>query len=151
MAENLGVKFAKWDKKDGYIVNRDCYNSYFYIVEDENINILDKISLHGFASKYLDGGSALHANLENYLTEEGFKNLINVAVKEGCEYICFNVKVTVCEDCTYIDKQTRNSCTKCGSTNISHATRVIGYLKKIKHFSSDRQSEELKRKYHKHV
>ena len=33
-AENVGVKHAKWDKRDGYKVGRDCYNSYFYIVED---------------------------------------------------------------------------------------------------------------------
>lgn len=28
-AENVGVKHAKWDKRDGYKVGRDCYNSYF--------------------------------------------------------------------------------------------------------------------------
>ena len=30
-AENVGVKHAKWDKEDGYVVPRDCYNSYFYV------------------------------------------------------------------------------------------------------------------------
>ena len=34
-AENVGVKHAKWDREDGYVVPRDCYNSYFYVVEDE--------------------------------------------------------------------------------------------------------------------
>ena len=34
-AENLGVKNAKWDRQDGLAVPRDCYNSYFYPVEDE--------------------------------------------------------------------------------------------------------------------
>lgn len=33
-AENLGVKHANWDRKAGYVVPRDCYNSYFYAVED---------------------------------------------------------------------------------------------------------------------
>lgn len=41
-AENLGVKNAKWDRDDGYWVRRDCYNSYFYIVEDTEINHIDK-------------------------------------------------------------------------------------------------------------
>jgi len=27
-AENLGVKHANWDRKAGYVVPRDCYNSY---------------------------------------------------------------------------------------------------------------------------
>jgi ribonucleoside-triphosphate reductase len=55
-AENLGVKNARWDKADGLRVNRDCYNSYFYLVEDEETNILDKLILHGKETiQYLDG------------------------------------------------------------------------------------------------
>lgn len=60
-AENLGVKNATWDREDGYFVPRPCYNSYFYVVEDENTNILDKFTLHGNKyTQFLDGGSALH-------------------------------------------------------------------------------------------
>ena len=46
-AENVGVKHAKWDREDGYVVPRDCYNSYFYVVEDKSLNVLDKFRLHG--------------------------------------------------------------------------------------------------------
>ena len=45
-AENLGVKNAKWDREDGLKVPRDVYNSYFYIVEEEDINTIDKFVLH---------------------------------------------------------------------------------------------------------
>lgn len=148
-AENLGVKNAKWDKKDNYKVNRDCYNSYFYIVEDESINILDKFILHGEEIiKYLDGGSALHLNLEEYTTKEGFDKLIRIAAKTGCNYFCFNIKITICNDCNYIDKQTRQVCKKCNSKNIDYATRVIGYLKRITNFSANRQKEHELRHYH---
>lgn len=55
-AENLGVKHANWDRKAGYFVPRDCYNSYFYAVEDTSLTILDKFKLHGKDYiKYLDG------------------------------------------------------------------------------------------------
>lgn len=55
-AENLGVKHAMWDRKAGYFVPRDCYNSYFYAVEDTSLTILDKFKLHGKDYiKYLDG------------------------------------------------------------------------------------------------
>ena len=75
MAENLGVKNAKWDKEDGYVVPRDCYNSYFYIVEDEKTNLIDKFILHGERlTKYLDGGSALHGNLSEHLSKEQYKH-----------------------------------------------------------------------------
>lgn len=148
-AENLGVKFAKWDKKDGYVVPRDCYNSYFYPVESD-ITILDKIVLHGKqATTNLDGGSALHLNLEEYPSAETAEKLLDAIVQEGCPYFCTNVKITICNDCGHIDKNTRYFCPKCHSTNIDYATRVIGYLRRITNFSKERQIEESKRRYHK--
>lgn len=147
-AENLGIKNANWDKKDGLEVKRDCYNSYFYAVEDSSNNVLDKFKMHGNKYiKYLDGGSAYHCNLEEYPTQEGFLKLLNVAASTGCNYFCFNVKVTVCNSCGYINKQTKPICTKCGSKDVDYATRIIGYLKRITSFSKDRQKEEKQRFY----
>lgn len=149
-AENLGVKNAEWDKKDGYFVPRDCYNSYFYVVEDEDINSIDKFLLHGKDMiQYLDGGSALHLNLEQKLTQEGFYKLINVAAKSGCNYWCSNVKITICNDCSHIDKKTLTNCPKCNSEDVDYGTRVIGYLKRISSFSNARQKEAHIRHYHK--
>ena len=148
-AENLGVKNAKWDKEDGLFVPRDCYNSYFYPVEDTSINTLDKIILHGKEIiKYLDGGSALHLNLEEAPNKEGFLKLINATALAGCNYFCFNIKITICNDCETIDKKTLQKCSKCGSKNIDYGTRVIGYLKRVSNFSSARQQEHNLRFYH---
>ena len=147
-AENLGVKNARWDREDGLVVPRDCYNSYFYIVEDESQNVIDKFFLHGNEYiQYLDGGSAYHCNLEEYPTKEGFLKLLNVAAQTGCNYFCFNIKVTVCNDCGHINKHTADHCVVCGSDNVDYATRVIGYLKRITNFSKDRQIEAKKRYY----
>lgn len=150
-AENLGVKNSQWDKKDNLQVKRDCYNSYFYIVEDDNINFLDKFRLHGKDMiQFLDGGSALHLNLEEALTEKQYGLLIDYAAKSGCNYFCTNVKVTICNDCEHIDKRTLKACSKCHSTNIDYATRVIGYLKRITSFSKARRVEHNQREYHKY-
>lgn len=150
-AENLGPKNASWDRADGYVVPRDCYNSYFYVVEDDSINALDKFMLHGEEIiKYLDGGSALHLNLEQKLTSEGFMKLFNVAARSGCNYWCVNVAVTCCEDCGFIDKRTLHNCSKCGSDHVSFATRVIGYLKKVSSWSDARKKEHSQRYYHKY-
>lgn len=148
-AENLGVKNAEWDRKDGYFVPRDCYNSYFYIVEDEMTNPLEKFSMHGSEmTQYLDGGSALHFNLEEHLTPAQYEKIIELATVTGCNYFCTNVKITICNECNHIDKKTKHSCAKCGSENIDHATRVIGYLKRVTSFSSGRRAEHTRRKYH---
>jgi len=147
-AENLGVKFARWDREDGYAVPRDCYNSYFYPVERDDIHTLDKLILHGErVTRYLDGGSALHLNLESYPTAESFAKLIRAAIRTGCNYFCTNVRVTCCNACGHVDKLTRDHCTACGSRDIDHATRIIGYLKRIPSWSSDRQSEHARRAY----
>ena len=147
-AENVGVKHAKWDKEDGYIVPRDCYNSYFYRVEDDSLNIIDKFRLHG--RKYiahLTGGSALHANLESHLSKEQYRQLLRVASREGCNYFTFNIPNTVCNKCKHIDKRYLKVCPECGSDNVDYLTRVIGYMKRVSNFSAARQ-EEAKRRYY---
>lgn len=147
-AENVGVKHAKWDKEDGYVVPRDCYNSYFYIVEDDSLNIVDKFRLHG--RKYIEhltGGSALHANLESHLTKEQYRHLIRVAAHEGCNYFTFNIPNTICNDCGHIDKRYLKECPHCQSKKVDYLTRVIGYMKRVSNFSAARQ-EEAKRRYY---
>jgi ribonucleoside-triphosphate reductase len=149
-AENLGVKHANWDRKDGYFVPRDCYNSYFYAVEDTSLTIFDKFKLHGKEYvKYLDGGSALHMNLEEHLTKDQYRNLLKVAAVNGTNYFTFNIPNTICNDCGHIDKRYLHECPKCGSKNIDYATRIIGYLKRISNFSEARQKEASKRYYYK--
>jgi ribonucleoside-triphosphate reductase len=147
-AENVGVKHAKWDKEDGYIVKRDCYNSYFYIVEDDTLNIVDKFRLHG--RKYIEhltGGSALHLNLEEHLSKEQYRQLLRVATTEGCNYFTFNIPNTVCNDCGHIDKRNLKTCPKCQSQNLDYLTRIIGYMKRISNFSYPRQQEAACRHY----
>ena len=147
-AENVGVKHAKWDKEDGYFVPRDCYNSYFYIVEDDSLTIIDKFKLHGAPYiKHLTGGSALHMNLEEHLSKAQYAQLIKVAAKEGCNYFTFNIPNTLCNDCGHIDKRYLHKCPKCGSENIDYLTRIIGYLKRVSNFSQARQKEASRRFY----
>ena len=149
-AENLGVKNAKWDREDGYFVPRDCYNSYFYIVENEETNLLDKLILHGERlTKYLDGGSALHANLAEHLSKEQYAKFLRNAIVTNCSYLTVNVPNTICNECGYISKHMLNECPKCKSKLLDFLTRIIGYLKRVSAFSEPRQKEEAKRHYDK--
>lgn len=142
------VKNSKWDKKDGYVVPRECYNSYFYKVEDETCSVTDKFILHGNnLTKYLDGGSALHCNLNEHLSVKQYRMLMKFAVKTGCTYFTFNIPNTICNDCGYITKQYVDKCPKCESENVDYATRVIGYLKRVSKFSAPRIKEAKMRYY----
>ena len=149
-AENVGVKHAKWDREDGYQVNRDCYNSYFYIVEDDSLNVLDKFRLHGrHYVQHLTGGSALHMNLEEHLSKSQYRQLLRVAAMEGCNYFTFNIPNTICNDCGHIDKRYLKECPQCHSTHVDYLTRVIGYMKRVTNFSEARQKEAHRRYYSK--
>ena len=147
-AENVGVKHAKWDREDGYFVPRDCYNSYFYVVEDDSLTILDKFKLHGAPYiEHLTGGSALHMNLEEHLSKAQYRQLLRVAAQEGCNYFTFNIPNTVCNDCGHIDKRYLHECPVCHSKDVDYLTRVIGYLKRVSNFSMARQEEAHRRYY----
>ena len=147
-AENVGVKHAKWDREDGYFVPRDCYNSYFYVVEDDSLNIIDKFKLHGAPYiEHLTGGSALHMNLEEHLSKQQYAQLLKIAAKEGCNYFTFNIPNTISNDCGTIDKRYLHECPHCHSKNVDYLTRIIGYLKRVSNFSQARQEEAARRYY----
>ena len=152
-AEGLGGKNYKWDKEDGYWTPDDVnlYNSYFYNAHD-NTSVLDKFILHGRQTyQYTDGGSALHCNLNDHLSKEQYLKLIDFAIKEGTNYFTFNIPNSKCNKCGHIVKRPFEICPKCGSEDVTQYTRVIGYLRPITSFGSDRQIEANKRIYSKEV
>lgn len=148
--ENLSNKNYKWDKKDGYFVSNKhiMYSSYFFNPEDTSLSVIDKMKLHGgdFV-KYLDGGQALHANLDHHLTFEQYRKLIKVAAENKCSYFTYNVRSMYCPECRYIDKNPLNKCPKCGNEHPDSLTRIIGYLKRVSSFNEARQVEEGMRAY----
>lgn len=150
-AESAALKLYNRDKKDGYWVPDDTnlYASYVFKPNDPNISILDKIILHSseFASDKLDGGQAAHLNLDSHLSQIQYRKLLEFAAKKGCKYLTFNIPNSECEDCGYITKVPISKCPRCGSTNISLWDRIIGYLTKVKNWSSGRQKEQKTRVY----
>ena len=53
----------------------------------------------------------------------------------------FNVPNVEDLNCGWIGKSPVSECPKCGSTNLVYYDRVIGYLTKVKDWSSGRQQE----------
>jgi len=148
-AENLAIKNAKWDKDDNLFSPRDAYNSYFYAVEDEVISVIDKLELHGAeTTRFLDGGAAVHLNLTSHPTQDQAKYIMHIAIKKGVPFFTTNVLETSCNKCGYISPGTHLKCINCGSEDIDHLTRIIGYTKKLSNFSEKRRIEASRRFYH---
>ena len=151
-AESLSSKNYNYDKNNGYWVpkNRNLYNSYFYLASDPNTSILDRFRLHGreFTGN-LDGGVGLHCNLEEHLSYNQYMHLINFAIKVGCSYFTFNIPNCQCDKCGHIEKHHFDVCPKCGGTETTDWTRVIGYLRPVPKFDKERYKEALTRVYSK--
>lgn len=150
-AEQLSSRNYNWDKENGYWVNpnRNLYNSYIYLADDEKTSILDRIRLHG--KRYtglMDGGVGCHNNLSEHLSEEQYAKVLEYAIKEGCSYYTFNVPNTECLSCGHIEKIPVEKCPVCGSTDLTHWVRVIGYLRPVRFFDKYRREEEKTRVYH---
>lgn len=150
-AESLSSKNYKWDFQDGYVVptSRNLYNSYFYLANDASISVLDKFKLHGKEfTELLDGGVGLHCNLKEHLSKEQYLKLIDFAVLNGTSYFTFNVPNSECtnKECNHIVKIPMTTCPKCGS-KMRQWTRVIGFLRPIKDFDSERYKEAKTRVY----
>lgn len=147
-AEGLSSKNYNWDKNDGYWVpkNRVLYNSYFYLAEDDSISILDKFKLHGKEfTELLDGGVGLHCNLDEYLGEVQYLDLIDVAVANGTSYFTFNGPLYQCDNeaCGFIGRRRVTECPKCHGKSLTWWTRVIGFLRPIKFFDKYRYIEAV--------
>ena len=147
--ENLGVKLYQWDKEDGYWIpyDQNLYNSYFYNPWD-NTSVLDKFILHGKQiAPYMDGGQALHCNLDEHLSKEQYLKLIDFAIENGTSYFTFNIPMSECKSCGHIVNAPIKECPKCGSDKIDYWTRIIGYLRPVSAFSKERQIEQKNRVY----
>lgn len=150
-AEGLSSKNYRWDKEDGYWVpeGRVLYNSYFYLAEDPNTSVLDKFRLHGREfTELLDGGVGLHCNLEEHLSKEQYRKLIDFAIANGTSYFTFNIPNSECTNpkCHHIIKKPLDVCPKCGS-RMRQWTRIIGYLRPVENFDRYRQIEAGNRHY----
>ena len=77
--------------------------------------------------------------------------MIDFAIQQGTNYFTFNIPNSKCENCGHIVKAPIEKCPLCESKDITQYTRVIGYLRPIKAFGSDRQVEANKRVYSKDV
>ena len=150
-AESLGSKNYEWDKEDGYEVPAEgnhLYNSYFFKTDDPKTSVLEKLALHGrdYTDK-LSGGVGCHINLEEHLTKDQYKKLIDFAIEKGTSYFTFNVPNCQCDKCGHIEKHHFDKCPECGSYEVTDWTRVIGYLRPIKSFDKARKYEAGRRIY----
>lgn len=154
-AENVSVKLAFKDRLLGYNDKYDIYSNQFIPLTYTGIgsDILSKIRIQGALDKRLSGGGILHLNInENNVSNDTFKELIKATFKAGTIYFAFNKLLCVCADCGKVFTSNKNDmdaknelCPVCGSSQIEHAIRIVGFIRKFSSFSEGRRKEVRER------
>ena len=154
-AENVSIKLARKDRLLGYNDKYNIYSNQFIPLTYTGMgsDILTKIKIQGALDKKLSGGSILHLNInEKNVSEETFKELIKATFKTGTIYFAFNKLLCVCADCGKVftsnkpDMDDKNEvCPNCGSSQLEHAIRIVGFIRKFSSFSEGRRKEVKER------
>lgn len=155
-AENVAVKLAKKDKLLGYNDKYDIYSNQYIPLKDMDADMFTRIRLVAHLDKYMSGGSILHINInEDVADTNTFVELAKVMYKMGVVYFAFNKLLAFCNDCdtTFTtNKETFDAnevtCPKCGSHNTECALRIVGFIRKFRSWSSERQAEGKQRKFY---
>lgn len=155
-AENVAIKLAKKDKLLGYNDKYDIYSNQYIPLKDMDADMFTRIRLVAHLDKYMSGGSILHINInEDVADTDTFVELAKVMYKMGVVYFAFNKLLAFCNDCdtTFTtNKETFDAnevtCPKCGSHNTECALRIVGFIRKFRSWSSERQAEGKQRKFY---
>lgn len=155
-AENVAVKLAKKDRLLGYNDKYDIYSNQYVPLKDMDADLFTRIRLVADLDKYMSGGSILHININEEVGDpETFVEMAKAMYKMGVVYFAYNKLLAFCNDCDHTfttDKETFDAnnvtCPECGSHNTECALRIVGFIRKFKSWSSERQAEGKQRKFY---
>lgn len=127
--ENLSIKFASKDKLLKYQDCVDLYSNQFIPLITQ-ADLLDRVRLQGIFDKHFSGGSICHLNVENRITTEQMKDLIEMCASQGVIYFAINYELNKCID-GHITVGKGNKCSVCGETITDKFLRVVGFLTNV--------------------
>ena len=157
-AENVSVKLSKKDRLLGYNDKYELYSNQFIPLTYTGVgsDLLTKIRIQGALDKKLSGGSILHINInETNVPNETFKKIVESTFRSGTIYFAFNKLISICGNCGEVFTSNKVDfdnmyveCPKCESTNVEHALRIVGFIRKFSSYSKERREESSKRKFY---
>lgn len=112
----------------------------------ENHTLYEKMNRDGDIQKTCSGGSIVHINVDSKVTKTQAKKLINDAIKYGMAHYAINACYVECKSCGHVHKGMVDHCPKCGSSELNHYSRIIGYFSQIEKWSKDRREKDFPRR-----
>jgi ribonucleoside-triphosphate reductase (formate) len=138
--ENLSVKLPEKDSILKYQEKYDLYSNQF-IPLTTNADMLDRIELQGKFDKHFTGGAVCHINVEDKLSVDKQKELIEHCAKKGVVYWAVNYNLQECEN-GHLAIGKEDKCKVCDAKITNNYTRVVGFLTNTKNWHKTRRDED---------
>jgi ribonucleoside-triphosphate reductase len=121
-ASNLAAKDSLQFEGQKY----DLYSNQ-YIPLERDVPLAERIIAQGRFDREVGGGSILHINVDEELTQGQVVKLLEYAAEKGVVYFAINMSLSQCLSCgkTYIGRLDKSPCHDAG---IRRLLRVVGYL-----------------------
>ena len=136
--ENVAVVTAEADRLLGFNKKYKLYSNQF-IPLTVDVDIIERIRIQGRLDKHMSGGSILHINITDQITDiEFMKKLIRFTIESGVVYHAINYNLQSCKN-KHISVGKNEICPECGEKNILNHTRVVGFLTTTKNWGKIRR------------
>lgn len=100
--------------------------------------IWEKLETDGKYNSLLTGGGIVHATIGETVTKTQAKEIINYAVKYGCEHFALNAIYSKCEN-GHMTMGDIEICPVCNANIVDKYTRVVGFLTPISSWNKTRR------------
>ena len=147
--ESAAAMFAKKDKLLFSNAKYDLYGNQ-YIPLWYNVDVIERIKVHGVFDNRAQGGAILHINVTDSLEKEQMRKLIEFAANSGVIYFAVNMNIAKCNTCgqIFIGKFAESPCHKAAMTNF---LRVVGFLTPVASWTPERREEYKTRQFYKEL
>ncbi len=142
--EYISGRFPKLDKQSKYrheVMEKEFYTNSFHINVDSKISAFEKVQKEGAFHKFCNGGCITYVEFNSPPIDnsQAIEDIMKVAEKSGVHYLGYNFPLDICNECTKTG--VFDTCSHCGSSNITRIRRVSGYLEVLDFFTDGKVAE----------
>lgn len=137
--ESAAINLCEKDKIElPSYVKVDMYSNQF-VALTAGVPLLKRIQIEGELMSTVSGGAITHINLNEAIKNPSvMEKLITYVVRMGVTHFAINYGFTTC-DKGHTFPGLRDNCLECGSMDVSHLTRVVGYFVEVTNWHQKRQ------------
>lgn len=135
--ENMSVKMAIKDRISLLNNEYEMYSNQFIPLTSE-ADLFDRIMIQGQLDQHFSGGSVLHINLSQHVTDEKAMMLLKTSIKKGVIYQALNYVLNCCIK-GHMSAGNYDTCPICNDVIVDKYTRVVGFLSNVKNWHKTRR------------